>query len=80
VKLYNYLCEEKKMYLLAKQILRSGTSIGANVAEALAAQTDHFDSIYRDNLELLKILSSIAITTRQKDEAQSIKNGKQTKP
>lgn len=113
VKLYKYLCEEKNMYLLAKQVLRSGTSIGANVAEALSAQTrkeflskifislketretgywlkllhdsgyletDHFDSIYQDNLELLKILSSIAITTRQKDQSQSIKKGKQIKP
>ena len=34
VKLYKYLCEEKKEYLLSKQILRSGTSIGANVTEA----------------------------------------------
>lgn len=39
VKLYQYLCDEKKMYLLGKQVLRSGTSIGANVAEALASQS-----------------------------------------
>jgi len=31
---YKYLCEEKKEYVLSKQLLRSGTSIGANVAEA----------------------------------------------
>ncbi len=31
---YKYLCEEKKEYILSKQLLRSGTSIGANVAEA----------------------------------------------
>jgi four helix bundle protein len=35
VKLYRWLCEEKKEYVLSKQILRSGTSIGANVEEAL---------------------------------------------
>ena len=35
VRLYKYLCEEKKEFVLSKQILRSGTSIGANVAEAL---------------------------------------------
>jgi four helix bundle protein len=34
VKLYKYLCEEKKEFVLSKQLLRSGTSIGANVAEA----------------------------------------------
>ncbi len=34
VKAYKYLCEEKKEYVLSKQLLRSGTSIGANIAEA----------------------------------------------
>ncbi len=37
VRLYQYLCREKKEYVLAKQILRSGTSIGANIAEARCA-------------------------------------------
>jgi four helix bundle protein len=32
--LYKYLCEEKHEYILAKQLLRSGTSIGANLSEA----------------------------------------------
>ena len=32
--LYKHLCEEKKEYVLAKQLLRSGTSIGANLSEA----------------------------------------------
>ena len=32
--LYKYLCEEKKEFILAKQLLRSGTSIGANLTEA----------------------------------------------
>ena len=35
VKLYKYLCEEKKEYTLSKQLLRSGTSVGANIEEAL---------------------------------------------
>lgn len=35
IRLYKYLCEEKKEYVLSKQLLRSGTSIGANVSEAL---------------------------------------------
>ena len=34
VKAYKYLNEEKKEFILSKQLLRSGTSIGANVAEA----------------------------------------------
>ena len=33
-KLYKILCEDKKEYILAKQLLRSGTSIGANLSEA----------------------------------------------
>ncbi len=39
VKLYRYLCEEKKEYVLSKQLLRSGTSIGANVTEAQRGQS-----------------------------------------
>ena len=34
VKLYKYLCEEKKEYIMSKQLIRSGTSIGAMVREA----------------------------------------------
>ena len=34
ISLYRYLTEEKKEYILSKQLLRSGTSIGANLAEA----------------------------------------------
>ncbi len=33
-RLYKYLCEEKREFTLAKQLLRSGTSIGANLTEA----------------------------------------------
>jgi four helix bundle protein len=32
--LYKHLCEDKREYVLSKQILRSGTSIGANLSEA----------------------------------------------
>ncbi|ADR19076.1 four helix bundle protein [Calditerrivibrio nitroreducens] len=39
VKLYNYLCSEKKEYVLSKQLLRCGTSIGANVNEAQSGQS-----------------------------------------
>jgi four helix bundle protein len=40
VKAYQYLVEEKKEFILSKQFLRSGTSIGANVAEANGAISD----------------------------------------
>ena len=39
VRLYQHLSEEKREYTLSKQLLRSGTSIGANVAEGQRAQT-----------------------------------------
>ena len=39
IKLSRFLREEKKEYILSKQIVRSGTSIGANVEEASGAQS-----------------------------------------
>ncbi len=39
IELYKYLQIDKKEYMLGKQLLRSGTSIGANVEEATAAQS-----------------------------------------
>ena len=39
VNLYKHLNETKKEFVLSKQLLRSGTSIGANVAEAEQAQS-----------------------------------------
>lgn len=39
VKLYKYLNENKKEYVLSKQLLKSGTSIGANVKEAIRGQS-----------------------------------------
>lgn len=39
IKLYKNLCENKKEFILSKQILRSGTSIGANVKEFIFAQS-----------------------------------------
>jgi len=98
VKLSQYLIQ-KKEFVLSKQILRSGTSIGANVEEALGGQSkkdflnkmsiaykearetsywlrllkdsdilleNHFSSIYRDLEEIVKILTKIQKTTRNK--------------
>ena len=39
VKLCTYLQQEKKEYILSKQLFRSGTSIGANITEAQQAQS-----------------------------------------
>ena len=98
VNLYKYLRISKKEYVLSKQMLRSGTSIGANVAEAQQAQsradflsklnialkettetkywlrllkeTDYLEaveyhSIYKDCVEIEKILVSIVKSIRQ---------------
>ena len=39
VKVYKVLAGERKEYVMSKQLLRSGTSIGANVSEAIYAQS-----------------------------------------
>lgn len=99
IKIYKCLVSDKREYVLSKQILRSGTSIGANVNEALAGQSkrdfihklsislkearetsywlnllkdsDFITSLEFDKLnaacnEIIKILSSIIITTKEK--------------
>jgi len=66
VLLYRYLCEEKKEFVLSKQILRSGTSIGANIAEAQYASSrkDFLNKLYialketSETLYWLELLSS----------------------
>jgi four helix bundle protein len=39
IKLYNYLRREKREFIISKQIVRSGMSIGANAKEASLAQS-----------------------------------------
>ena len=39
IRLYKFLCEEKKEYVLSKQVLRSGTAIGALVRESEHAES-----------------------------------------
>lgn len=58
VNFYKYLCANKKEYVLSKQILRSGTSIGANVRESKNAQTDP------------DYLSKMNIALKEADETQ----------
>ena len=97
IKLYKYLTTEKQEYVLSKQILRSGTSIGANLTEAEFAiskkdflskthiaykecaetqywlnllyksdylNAEQFESLNKDCVELLKILTTITKTTK----------------
>lgn len=97
IKLYKFLCNEKKEFILSKQVLRSGTSVGANIKEGIRGQSkadfyakmnialkeiseteywlellyesnyiekEHFESIYADCQEILKIL--VSITKSQK--------------
>lgn len=104
VHLYKTLSTERKEYVLSKQILRSGTSIGANINEALSSQSKR-DFVYKLNIalkearetkywlnllkdasyinvvefenlhnkcdEILKMLSSIIITTKERYFANS---------
>ena len=95
IRMYQFLNNNKREYILSKQILRSGTSIGANVKEAVyafskpefymkigialkeASETEywlellhateylndhHFNSIYPECQELVRLLISICKT------------------
>ena len=57
VKLCRYLQEEKKEYILSKQLLRAGTSIGANVAESQQAQS-RADFVAKMNISLKEAVES----------------------
>ena len=81
VKLYQYLIKERKEYSLAKQILKSGTSIGANIEEATGGYSkkeflSKLSISYREAREthywlrilfeeILRILSRIQLTTKE---------------
>ena len=58
IKLYTYLCDEKKESIISKQIYRCGTSIGANIAESIYAQSE------ADYINKLKISLKEASETR----------------
>ncbi|MFI3320937.1 MAG: four helix bundle protein [Rikenellaceae bacterium] len=51
IRLYQYLNNEKQEYVLSKQLLRSGTSIGANVKEAIRGQSKA-DFVAKMNISL----------------------------
>ena len=51
INLYKYLCEEKREFVLSKQLLRCGTSIGANICEAINSMSKK-DFISKMNISL----------------------------
>ena len=51
IRAYQYLCDEEHEYVMSKQLLRSGTSIGANVRESVNAQSK-LDFINKLNIAL----------------------------
>jgi four helix bundle protein len=51
VEIYKYLVQEKKEFILSKQLLRSGTSIGANIYEALSAESK-YDFVHKLSISL----------------------------
>lgn len=98
VRLYKLLTEEKREFIMSKQLLRSGTSIGANIREGQNAQSkadfihkfsiaqkecdetlywlellnqseyleeNEFKKTHSDASELLKMLRSSILTTKQ---------------
>ena len=79
IRLYQYLCEDRKEYILSKQLLRAGTSIGANIAESECAisKRDFLSKIYiafkesNETLYWLDLLHETSYLTEQ--EYESIK-------
>ena len=63
IKLYKYLSEKKKEFIISKQILRSWTSVWAMIREWEYAQSK-MDSIYSDYEEIIKLLISSIKTTK----------------
>jgi four helix bundle protein len=54
VALYKKLCEEKSEYIISKQILKSGTSFGANIKEAIQASSKR-DFLMKMNIALKEV-------------------------
>ena len=77
VLVYQYLIREKHEYVLSKQVLRSGTSVGANISEAVAAQSKkefcyRLSISYKESRETefwLKLLCSTGYLTKEKATA-----------
>ena len=77
IKVYKYLVQEKKEFVLSKQLLRSGTSVGANIEEAIGGQSkaDFFAKITisyketRESKNWIRLLrDSDCLTIEQSDD------------
>jgi four helix bundle protein len=58
VKAYQYLINEKKEFVLSKQLLRCGTSIGANIEESIGGQSKP-DFLYKITISYKEARESI---------------------
>ena len=58
IRLYQHLTTEKREFILSKQVIRSGTSIGANVRESIRAQST------------ADFLAKMQISLKEADETQ----------
>ena len=58
IRLYQYLTKDKHEYVMSKQIYRSGTSIGANIAESRNAQSS------------ADFISKLSIALKESDETE----------
>ena len=75
-KLCKYLCDNKKEFILSKQLLRSGTSVGSNIEEAIGGQSskDFFTKVTiaykeaRETIYWLKLLYATDYLTKQQSE------------
>jgi len=53
------LVENKKEYVLSKQLLRSGTSVGELLKDTDYLSKEQFESINKDAIEIIKLLTTI---------------------
>ena len=64
VKLAKFLDVSQREFVLSRQVLRSGTSIGALVREAEHAEKKSYSSIESDGEEIVKMLTAIVKTSK----------------
>ena len=74
---YKYLVKEKQEFVLSKQMLRSGTSIGANIEESIGGQStkDFINKISiaykeaRETIYWIKLLSATEYLNKEMSES-----------
>ncbi len=58
VRLYQYLVSNYAEFVMSKQILKTGTSIGANISEAISAESTN-DFIHKMSISLKEVKETI---------------------